>query len=351
MKKSLIALAIAATTSTVALAQSNVAIYGVVDMGMARATADRTDGINTKTGLGSLYAPSRLGFRGTEALDSDLSAGFTVEYGITPNTNTGITTAREQSLGLTSKSLGAVKLGYMATLGKAELDKFDALRGSNFAPLTALKGTTINTSSRAGNTVAYVSPVVAGGFTFGATHSTDTTLANTSYGNGTKQERVIGLMADYTAGPFSVGYVYHKVNDVTRIAGRDNVEHMVGAKYAIAPTVTLAGSYQTDVANDRSTNKDIASVGAQFAVSNKIGVDVGFARLDDKTAANADADSWGIQANYDFSKRTSAYAGYTRVSNKNGATNVAMGATNGVTPLGTGSMTSSGFGAGLKHSF
>jgi general bacterial porin, GBP family len=351
MKKSLIALAIASATSTVAMAQSNVAIYGLVDMGLASAKADRADGINLKNGVGSLYAPSRLGFTGTEALESDLSAGFTLEYGITPNTNTGIGTAREQSVNLTSKSLGAVKLGYMPTLGKVELDKFDSMRSTAFAPLGALKGTTLNTGSRAGNTVAYISPVIGSGFTVGGTYSTDTTLANTAYGNGTKQERIIGALVDYTFGPLTVGYAHHKGYDLNRVAGTHNAENMVGVKYAVTPDVVLTGSHQTDIYSNRTTDKSITSVGAQVAVTGKIGVDVGYASLNDKTVANADATAWGVQSNYNLSKRTALYAGYTRVDNKNGGTNVAFGTTNGVAPLGTGSMASSGIGAGVKHSF
>ena len=97
MKKTLFALA--ATTAFVgaAQAQSSVTVYGILDAGYVgyntRAanlptTAGGLSGVVNKTTgnafSSSAESTSRLGFKGTEDLGGGLSAFFTIELGLTP---------------------------------------------------------------------------------------------------------------------------------------------------------------------------------------------------------------------------------------------------------------------------
>ena len=82
MQKKLIALAIAGLASSAAFAQTNVTVYGLVDMGVINVKADgRSSGWKIDNGLS---AGSRLGFKGEEALGNGLKAVFTLETGAAP---------------------------------------------------------------------------------------------------------------------------------------------------------------------------------------------------------------------------------------------------------------------------
>ncbi|EEF22565.1 conserved hypothetical protein, partial [Ricinus communis] len=114
MKKSLIAIAVLAATSSAAFAQSNVTIYGILDAGI---TSERggAQGNVTKVTSGAASA-SRLGFKGTEDLGGGLSAVFKLEAGVKvddgalDNTNS-VLFNREAYVGLSSKEAGSLLIG------------------------------------------------------------------------------------------------------------------------------------------------------------------------------------------------------------------------------------------------
>jgi len=91
MKKSLLALAVAAAIPAVAQAQSNVTLYGIVDAGVewSNAASNSTASGTTTTGVGKstvrvssgLWTSSRLGVRGVEPLgNSGMAAIFNIEH-------------------------------------------------------------------------------------------------------------------------------------------------------------------------------------------------------------------------------------------------------------------------------
>jgi len=137
MKKSLLALAAMGAFAGAAQAQSSVSVYGIMDgsytavEGTSTTTAGAKTNVkqrNTVNGDGAL-STSRLGFRGVEDLGGGLSAQFVLEYdllniGNGGNGNAGVQTptavdtggtaglgARYSYIGLSSKSLGTVRLG------------------------------------------------------------------------------------------------------------------------------------------------------------------------------------------------------------------------------------------------
>jgi predicted porin len=86
MKKNLIALAIFGAFSGAALAQSNVTLYGIIDVGYREddpETGSKTDGIQAGNQSGN-----RFGIRGSEALSPNLNAVFTIEGGFSLETGT-----------------------------------------------------------------------------------------------------------------------------------------------------------------------------------------------------------------------------------------------------------------------
>jgi predicted porin len=85
MKKSLLALAVAAALPAAAQAQSNITLYGIADIGVeySNGAANSTNTQAGKSGIrvqSSLGTGSRLGIRGSENLGGGLSAIFTIEH-------------------------------------------------------------------------------------------------------------------------------------------------------------------------------------------------------------------------------------------------------------------------------
>lgn len=85
MKKSLLALAVAAALPAAAQAQSNITLYGIADIGVeySNGGANSTNTQAGKSGIrvqSSLGTGSRLGIRGSENLGGGLSAIFTIEH-------------------------------------------------------------------------------------------------------------------------------------------------------------------------------------------------------------------------------------------------------------------------------
>ncbi len=81
MKKNLIALAIFGAFSGAALAQSNVTLYGIIDVNYQYNDPD-VSGASSTSGINSGHqSGSRWGIRGSEALSPNLNAVFTLEGG------------------------------------------------------------------------------------------------------------------------------------------------------------------------------------------------------------------------------------------------------------------------------
>src|SRR5512139_723066 len=137
MKKSLIALALMGAFSGAAVAQSNVTLYGILDVNYMwqelptnvgttaapRIQQESVDGINSGHQSGN-----RWGLRGTEALGGGLNAIFALEQGFTLDNGQATSTRmfhRQAYLGL-SGGMGSVVAGRLATFSSGTGD-FDMI--------------------------------------------------------------------------------------------------------------------------------------------------------------------------------------------------------------------------------
>ncbi|MGZ8993962.1 MAG: porin [Burkholderiaceae bacterium] len=219
MKKNLIALAVFGAFSGAALAQSNVTLYGIIDVNYQYndpEVGSSTSGINSGHQSGS-----RWGIRGSEALSPNLNAVFTLEGGFSPDTGTtGQSTpagaARlfgRQAWGGLAGGWGTVVAGRVATFSSGtgsfdmwgNVDPFltgfgDSSLGSTFTPSAAL---------RLDNAVLYQSPTW-GGFKFGAGYSFNGTGAEVA-GSG-NNSKVWFTGASFAAGPFYGAITYDVID-------------------------------------------------------------------------------------------------------------------------------------------
>jgi len=123
MKKSLFALAAVGALAGTAQAQSSVTVYGIMDLGYAGGNST-TSTTTTAKSTGSTFTDSaeqtsRLGFKGTEDLGSGLSAFFTIELAITPNSaqtlSSSSTSNRQTFVGLKKNGVGDFAFGTQYT--------------------------------------------------------------------------------------------------------------------------------------------------------------------------------------------------------------------------------------------
>ena len=73
MHKKIFSLAVASLASGIAVAQTNVTVYGIVDVGYVYSKTDDLKFSGLDTGL---MSGSRIGFRGAETLGNGLNAVF-----------------------------------------------------------------------------------------------------------------------------------------------------------------------------------------------------------------------------------------------------------------------------------
>ncbi len=373
MKKKLIAMAVAGLASSAALAQTNVTMYGVLDLAYvySSGSAGIVGGRNTFSGLTGVGAGNRLGFKGEEALGNGLKAVFTLEYGLDPDINQGVGTgglnARQQFVGLAG-NFGTVALGRQYAPGFNATARNDALDASDMAiqsSLSALNGYTItpNSPARFNNSITYTSNNLSG-FTVSAIYG----FGETGDGFGGFNDRVVstsdngklGFGLNYANGPINLDAVYQSRQNVTLPgfpagAGKDINEWYVGGSWDFK-VVKLYGSYQAlDNKNDilavAVDESDLWTVGVTAPIGpGTLGVSYG--RLVTDRSLVQDGESWGagVQYTYPLSKRTSLYGAYSYFDNNRHV--LVPGQVIAVPGIvGAAGESNYAVGAGITHSF
>ena len=338
MKKVMLVAGLLSGIAGIAQAQTNVTIYGLIDLGM---NYTNNDGGKSAVQMESGYTQgSRLGFKGNEDLGGGLSAVFQIENGFNPNNGTlgqgGLMFGRQAFVGLSSKTAGTV------TLGRQYDSVVDFV-----APLTAngnwagwlfshpLDNDNTDDSFRINNALKYTSPSFSG-LTFGGLYG----FGQTAGDNTTN--RTYSLGASYVNGPLSAGLGYLNITDpginqsgsvtatdTTFLAAKQRI-FGAGINYAIG-AATLGFVYtNTNLTNPTGENDYISSfapaVGTlttlkfnnyeinakyQFTPAFNAGVMYTYTQASyDTTVGNAKPkmSMLGLMADYTLSKRTDVYA-------------------------------------------
>ena len=241
MKKTLIALAALAATST--FAQSTVEIYGTLDVGNWSLSGHQT-GLNnvnaaipaSQSGTALLNGFARagtstnnMGFRGREDLGGGMYAGFDLQTGGLDMTdgNPGLAFSRESHLKLGSKAFGDLKIGRTVSTACSMACSYgyNYIGAGSADALIGLSPAIFFGSSRRSNLIEWTTPTVSGfqarvGFrqkgdlnadaTFATSGGTAYSATSSASGSSTtdanfKATTAIGL--SYVNGPLRVGYV------------------------------------------------------------------------------------------------------------------------------------------------
>ena len=373
MQKKIIALALAAMAGS-AFAQSNVTIYGVVDAGVAHMTAT---GLKSQNAVESgMLGGSRIGFKGVEDLGNGLKALFTLEYALAVDDNTGIgaldqagtfsntnwsgSVARQQLVGLTG-AFGTAVVGRLQTAGYDWACGYNPLAGSaldtvgKLSPVAKAPTTLLScgNAGRASNALAYISPSF-GGVTVALNHarvSEAAALNAVNALNGVEKDNTANLIsAKYDNGPISASAIYSRISMAGTSTSDDISEYGLGASYDLK-VAKLFGTFQTRKDNSLGGSRDkkySLAVAAPVSAAGTVVASVARNSIKNQpTAVSSDSSTaYNLSYLHALSKRTTAYAGYTRVSNQAAAN---IGIVGAYVPTADGN--ASVLGLGVNHKF
>jgi predicted porin len=309
MKKSLLALAVAAALPAFAQAQTNIVLNGSIDAALEYVDPD-VAGVDSDVRVTQgIWSGSRLAVVGTEELGGGLKGIFNIEHRLAPDTGTvtsGATFWAGQSWVGLQGGFGAVRLGRQYTPIFRALAPGDVTGYSWYNNSVGLAGTQI----RFNNDLSYQSPSLAG-FTIHAAYAPGEQPGDDALGD------TLGIAGVGQFGPVNFGLGWHKIDagDTPGASDTDEVAISAGAKFGIFG-FGLAHA-QTEVLDNKRK--------AYFA-SLSTGIGAGTLYLVYKMEDNYDyineLDNDGIALTYShgLSKRTFAYAsvGYNKVDTVGG---------------------------------
>lgn len=338
MKKTLLAFAVTGVFAGTAFAQSNVTVYGVVDIAINYADNGAAANAHTLSLDNGTQLPSRIGFKGTEDLGGGLSASFQLENGFNSDTGaitqTGRIFGRQAWVGLNG-GFGSVKLGRQwapVFLALGEIDPF----GVGLAGDASLIFASGSTPLRTDNTINYSLPAM-GGFSGQVSYVLGETAGSMS------TNRQYGLGMGYVNGPLNIQFGYHNANSTAAVSA-DSKQAIIGGVYNFGPVSAHLGfgDSKRESSAGGATVKDrnwllglSAPVGAGTAM-------LSYIRNDVRDVANADSSMIALGYSHALSKRTSVYTSYARVSNDAGT------ALNGAAANGNDPAL---FNVGIRHKF
>jgi predicted porin len=334
-----LAAALIAAAPLFAAAQTNVTLYGIVDVAVESAdTGAANGGRHTFVNSGD-QSTSRFGFRGTEDLGNGLKAIFNMEAGLAADTGASDASGlfqRRAVVGLEG-GFGTLTLGReyspIASVAGATDEFGQGFYGSNLSAFGSGRAT-----RRLANSVNYRSASLYG-FKLLAAYSAG---EKTTGPNGDLK----GIGLEYTNGGLYLGAAYHNVkND----SNTDDKEYGAGAAYTFAALggFEIKANYLGADPHGPNNRFKQYNLGAGFPIgAGKILVNL----QQDKLETGAKGNAWALAYTYALSKRTNVYASYADMNNNNLANFALNSSSNTLSPAAV-SNDPSVFALGLRHTF
>lgn len=280
MKKTLLALAVCGACTGAAQAQSSVGVYGVMDIGLIKAS-----GSTLALGRGD---NNRLGFKGAEDLGGGLSATYRLEMRFEPDTGTTESRGRRplfqgRSVVGLNGAFGSIRLGRDLTAVQDPIADFEPFGFQTVGTLDAIVGNYSSDPSYAGSSGnrfsngLYYSTPDFGGFKFNATLATKEGLnggpqlnANpysfsATYNRGpvaamvgversTAEDKFWNVSGSYRVGPANLMASYSKLD---RLVGVSDTNWLMAADVAVA-TGSIKVGYGQIKPDNASADKQVS---------------------------------------------------------------------------------------------
>jgi len=343
MQKKIIALAVAGLVSGVAFAQSNVTVYGTIDMAYQYKGSSAIENGDSYSALDDGgWDSSRFGLKGTEDLGNGLSANFVQEFDLAVDRTKNVST-RNSYVSLAGKSWGEVKLGSFGSVHD------DYAGWSESGGMSYGNGVVdLIVTGDAKNAIEYVSPSFSGlQFKAGASSN----YQNAQDDDSAVQENIRAYFASaaYANGGLKIALTYDNADQQNTDLNKD--EFMISGGYDFGMVKVGAAYDRTSLdfgsGDDLKRDAYRLTVGAPIGAAGAIALSYTNASLNPSwDDTDYDADGWGISYSHFLSKRTALYAAaYTADAD--------IGFREGAGDSGTPSVSTyeTGFKVGVRHQF
>jgi predicted porin len=354
MKKTLLAVAVAAALPAAAFAQTNVTLYGIADAGVGWNDTDGAGDADTMVVNSGYQSTSRFGIRGTEDLGSGLKATFNLEAGLdvdngTSDTDTGSTFFGRRAVVGLAGGFGEVRFGRDYTPGFSAAGSTDVMGYGLFGNWLTFTAGAGGITTRASNGIHYTGSF--SGVTLRAMYAEGETIAPADSGGGD----AYGLSGVYAGGPLKVQAYYQEQNNG---AGDALKQAGIGAGYDFGGfrlTLTYGVSDGDNTAAPHAGVDKVQAVGLGGGI--KLGTGELLAQViqikgDSNVAGVSDpkGTSFGIAYVHPLSKRTNLYATYGMMRNNSTAAYRVFASDNTIGGGGAGA-DPNGIAFGIRHLF
>ena len=310
MKKSLVALAVAAALPAFAQAQTSVTLTGSVDGALEWVSKEVTGQKSDLRVTNGVWSGSRFAIVGSEDLGGGLKGLFNIEHRL--NVDDGKLTSNtfwhgQSWVGL-GGGFGTIRLGRQYTPIFYALQPADVTGYSWYNNLVGLGGTAI----RFNNYASYQSNSLGGftlraGYAAGEGYDPSTTAGTPAAGYDSKLGDTFGVSLNGAFGGFSVGLGYHGVDGGAAGTDRDEYALALGGKFG---AVGFGLGYAV---SDFDSGAETTGLGVSASVGFGAGtIYLAAKRTEAETAAGAKTktDALGLTYNHGLSKRTFVYTSF-----------------------------------------
>lgn len=356
MKKHLIAVAVAAAVAAPA-AMADTTLYGLAHVSIDALKSDQPAGKdNNNVNVSS--NSSRLGVKGTEKINSNLSAIYQFETLVNISSNDGSSSglfgeARNTFVGLTG-GWGTALVGKHDTPMKLVGRKYDLFGDQIGDSRNLISVGGAGWDLRPNNVVAYVTPAMAG-FQATLAYVTDHDVRPASPSNTFDMNK-------YDAYSISVAYT-HKIFDLGAAYERHNID-AVGqnneSAYRLGAGVNFAGVrvnalYQkaSDLGFTAGKDQSVWGAGASYTFGKNVVKAQYYKANDISGTPDTGANMFAVGYDYKLSKQTTLYAAYAKTDNDAGTTTytVSKSGHGDYMSVGVNGGSASAFSVGVMHKF
>lgn len=255
-----------AVIPSLTFAQSNVTVYGRVDL-----SVDWTQGNkDRKAGVGVVSNASRFGFKGGEDLGGGYKALFGAEFGFeadafdskaTTASKAAINSIRNSYVGI-SGDFGAFALGRLDSANPTKSPIYSLLTSNvsfvaHDAGAPAIGTKVFNARNRTSNSIGYISPTFAG-FTAMGRYSFNAEMEKLAPGQFEGDKYNIDLGLDYKNGPVGLGLGYSSDRETGGLSANDFKDKIVGFASYDFGLLRLSAAYGRDqYIQTKTTREDV----------------------------------------------------------------------------------------------
>jgi predicted porin len=299
-------------------AQSNVQIYGLLDLGIDRVSNVSGKGLTAQNA--GILAPNIMGFKGSEDLGDGTKATFNLEtqFAMDTGTTVGDFFGRKASVGLQG-DFGGVTVGVLndfmfTNLGPKRYGpsfpfvEIRYLRQGPYSTLTPFGSfdfDRIAASSRVSNAVRYDSPNF-NGFSFGALYGFGESTTSTS------QNRSASVGADYASGPWTLTFAATSVHYASINNGQDGVDTWgIGGRRDFEDGAALDALFTSTKNTFTGGKVNVLEFGYLLPIAPKYGLMTQYTHMKgNDTVGGASTNQLNLGLHYLLSKRTRLYTSF-----------------------------------------